>query len=166
MKLYLAGPDVFRSDAAQWAERARTLCLEAGHEALVPLDGVETTAAGIYRANIGQIRAADAVLANLNAFRGCEPDSGTCVEVGYALALGKPVIAYLSPLETTVERVRRIQGGVTQAQDGRPVDREGLHVEDFGLPLNLMLAVPVRVVAGGLAEALAALSSGMDGTPD
>lgn len=166
MKLYLAGPDVFRSDAALWAESARALCLEAGHDALVPLDGVETTATGIYHANIGLIRAADAVLANLNAFRGCEPDSGTCVEVGFALALGKPVIGYLAPLETTVERVRRIQGGVGQAQDGRPLDREGLHVEDFGLPLNLMLAVPVQVVAGGLAEALAALSPEKLGAPD
>ena len=68
MKLYIAGPDVFRPDAAQWAADARALCRRAGHEALIPLDGVETTAAGIYHANIDQIRAADAVLANLNPF--------------------------------------------------------------------------------------------------
>lgn len=166
MKLYLAGPDVFRPDAAPWAESARRTCLQAGHEALIPLDGVETTAPGIYHANIDQIRAADAVLANLNAFRGCEPDSGTCVEVGFALALGKPVIGYLGAMETTVERVRRWQGGVMREQDGRPIDREGMHVEDFGLPLNLMLAVPVQVVVGGLAEALAALSSPAEITPD
>jgi nucleoside 2-deoxyribosyltransferase len=30
----------------------------------------------------------------------------------------------------------------------------GLAVEDFGLPLNLMLAVPLQLVQGGLAEAL------------
>ncbi|WP_374358280.1 nucleoside 2-deoxyribosyltransferase [Chitinimonas sp.] len=150
MKLYLAGPDVFRPDAAQWAEHARRLCRQDGHEALIPLDGVETTA--------GLIQSADAVLANLNPFRGCEPDSGTCVEVGFALALGKPVIAYLEGTETTVERVRRLQGGVEAGPDGRPLDRDGLHIEDFGLPLNLMLAVPARLVAGGLPEALAALS--------
>ena len=164
MKLYLAGPDVFRPDAAQWAEHARRLCRQDGHEALIPLDGVETTAAGIYHANIGLIRAADAVLANLNPFRGCEPDSGTCVEVGFALALGKPVIGYLEGTETTVERVRRVQGGVVVGTDGRPLDHQGLHIEDFGLPLNLMLAVPVRLVVGGLPEALAALApAGMPG---
>ena len=157
MKLYLAGPDVFRPDALHWAEVARQACRKAGHEALIPLDGIETTAAGIYQANIGQIRAADVVLANLNPFRGCEPDSGTCVEVGFALALGKPVIGYLAQPVTTVERVERWQGEALRRQDGRPVDRDGLCVEDFGLPLNLMLAVPVRLVAGGLAEALAAL---------
>ena len=36
------------------------------------------------------------MLANLEPFRGSEPDSGTAFEVGYALALGKPVYAYLS----------------------------------------------------------------------
>lgn len=158
MKIYLAGPDVFRPDALQWAEAARKACRQAGHEALIPLDGVETTAAGIFNANIAQIRAADAILANLNPLRGCEPDSGTCVEVGYALALGKPVIGYLDSLETTVERVRSRLGGVTVI-DGRPVDADGLHIEDFGLPLNLMLAIPVPLVAGGLAEALTALDS-------
>ncbi len=157
MKLYIAGPDVFRPDAAQWAEDARALCRQAGHEALIPLDGVETTAAGIYHANVDQIRAADAVLANLNPFRGCEPDSGTCVEVGFALAFGKPVVGYIASMETTMERVWRLQGTGSVQGASRPVDRDGLHIENFGLPLNLMLAVPVRIVAGGLAEALAAL---------
>ncbi len=160
MKLYLAGPDVFRPDALHWADAARALCRQAGHAALIPLDGVESTAAGIFHANIEQIRLADALVANLNPFRGCEPDSGTCVEVGYALALGKPVVGYVDSLESTVDRVRRRQGSVVLV-DGRPVDAEGMHIEDFGLPLNLMLAVPVQLVAGSLAEALAAL-----GRPD
>jgi len=154
MKLYLAGPDVFRPDAIAWADQARALCAAAGHQALIPLDGVETTAAGIYQANIALIRSADAVLANLDPFRGAEPDSGTCVEVGFALALDKPVIGYLSREESTTARVARLQGHVLPFQDGRPLDADGLFVEDFGLPLNLMLAVPVRIVVGGLDEAL------------
>jgi nucleoside 2-deoxyribosyltransferase len=157
MKLYLAGPDVFRPNALAWADAARRLCTAAGHSALVPLDGVETTAPGIYHANIALIRSADAVLANLNPFRGCEPDSGTCVEVGFALALGKPVIGYLARHETTTARVARIGGAPLEICAGRPVDRDGRHVEDFGLPLNLMLAVPARMVVGSLREALRAL---------
>lgn len=157
MKLYLAGPDVFRPDALAWAAEARRLCQVAGHAALVPLDGVETTAPGIYRANIELIRTADAVLANLNPFRGCEPDSGTCVEVGFALALGKPVVGYLASGESTTERVARQQGGALAIREGRPLDGNGLYVEDFGLPLNLMLAVPVKIVIGDLAAAIGAL---------
>jgi nucleoside 2-deoxyribosyltransferase len=158
MKLYLAGPDVFRQDAVAWAEAARQLCIAAGHTALIPLDGVETTATGIYHANIELIRSADAVLANLNPFRGCEPDSGTCVEVGFALALGKPVIAYVASGETTTARVARVSEAGLEMCNGRPVDRDGLYVEDFGLPLNLMLAVPVKIVVGCLNDAVRALS--------
>ena len=158
LKLYLAGPDVFRPDALAWAAEGRRLCAAAGHSALIPLDGVETSAPGIYQANIALIRSADAVLANLNPFRGCEPDSGTCVEVGFALALGKPVIGYLASNETTTQRVARIFGAALELHDGRPVDRDGLMVEDFGLPLNLMLAVPLQIVVGGLPEALSLLA--------
>lgn len=157
MKAYLAGPDVFRPDALRWAEEARALCAAQGVEALVPLDGEACTPAAIYAQNIAMIRAADWVLANLDPFRGAEPDSGTCFEVGFALALGKPVIGYVSEAGCCAERVARWQGCELARQEGRPVDRDGLMVENFGLPANLMLAVPAKIVVGGLREALAAL---------
>ena len=154
MKLYIAGPDVFRPDAPAWAEGVRALCRDAGHEALIPLDGAETTADGIYRNNLRLIESAEAVLANLNPFRGAEPDSGTCVEVGYALALGKPVIGYLEKMKPLRERLDAGGPGI----DGRYRDAEGRAVEDFGLPLNLMLAVPLRLAQGGLEAALGLLA--------
>lgn len=154
MRLYLAGPDVFRPDAAAWAGRVRELCRAAGHEALIPLDdNVPATAAAIYNSNLQRIAAADAVLANLNPFRGDEPDSGTCVEIGYALALGKIVIGYAADLRPLRERL----GASGPGTDGCYRDAAGHAVEDFGLPLNLMLAVPLPLVQGGLAEALQAL---------
>ncbi len=157
MLVYLAGPDVFRPDALHWAEEGRRLCAALGYTALIPLDGVETTAIGICQANIALINSADVVLANLNPFRGCEPDSGTCVEVGMALALGKRVIGYLASKDTTTQRVARAAGKALEIRQGRPVDSDGMYVEDFGLPLNLMLAVPLDIVVGSLPEALAAL---------
>ena len=48
-------------------------------------------------------------------------------------------------------------------RQGRPLDLDGMYVEDFGLPLNLMLAVPLEIVVGGLAEALAALQGQQTG---
>lgn len=40
---------------------------------------------------LAQVKAADGLLA---CFDGADADSGTCVEVGYALALAKPVLGY------------------------------------------------------------------------
>lgn len=164
MKAYLAGPDVFRPDALEWAAQARALCRAHGIEALVPLDGDAMSAEGIYFQNIAMIRAADVVLANLNAFRGAEPDSGTSFEIGFAVALGKRVIGYVAEAGLTGERVARWQGSALECVDGQLVDREGLIVEDFGLPLNLMLAVPAQIVAGGLAEALDCLQPALRST--
>ena len=153
MKLYFAGPDVFRPDARQWADGVRVLCRRDGHRALIPLDGGQTTAVGIYRNNLRLIGEADAVLANLNPFRGAEPDSGTCVEIGYALALGKPVIGYADTLMPMRDRLPEVE----VAGDGRCRDAAGWVVEDFGLALNLMLSVPVRLEQGGIEDALRAV---------
>ncbi|WP_239591113.1 nucleoside 2-deoxyribosyltransferase [Candidatus Dactylopiibacterium carminicum] len=66
MKLYLAGPDVFRADALAWADEVRAKCRAHGHEALVPLDGGASTASEIYAQNLALIAAADVVLANIS----------------------------------------------------------------------------------------------------
>ena len=156
MKLYLAGPDLFGPDVLEWAERVSVLCRREGHQALIPLDGARTDAGDIYRNNLRLIGEADVVLANLNPFRGAEPDSGTCVEIGYALALGKPVIGYLDALLPLRDRLQTQDPGA----DGCCRDAAGWTVENFGLPLNLMLAVPVQLVQGGLDAALRVLRNG------
>lgn len=154
MKLYIAGPDVFRPDAVDWADNVRALCRAQDHEALIPLVEMQQTAVGIYRANLKLIDEADAIVANLNPFRGDEPDSGTCVEIGYALARGKPVIGYAATLAPLRERLVAVGPGA----DGRYRDADGWVVENFGLALNLMLSVPVLMEQGGIEVALQALT--------
>ncbi|MBL8417800.1 MAG: hypothetical protein JNN31_06145, partial [Dechloromonas sp.] len=56
-------------------------------------------------------------------------------------------------------RVARVTGRPLEIRAGRPVDRDGLHVEDFGLQLNLMLAVPATVVVGTLQDAIRQLDA-------
>lgn len=159
MKVYIAGPDVFRPDALEAAEAARRLAAAHGHAALLPLDNEATTAEGIFRANLALIAECDAVVANLDPFRGDEPDSGTCFEVGVAIALGKRVVGYVSDARPLAEKMAERHGRTSDPETGRPVDSDGNSIEDFGLPLNLMLAVPCEIVEGGLLEALAALSA-------
>jgi nucleoside 2-deoxyribosyltransferase len=159
MKIYLAGPDVFRPDAFDWAASARALLTAHGHQALIPLDNDETTAEGIFKANIALITEADALIANLNPFRGAEPDSGTCFEVGCAIALGKRVIAYMSDTRTQAEKLADHYGGVLARQGGRITDPDGFTIENFNLPVNLMLGVSCELVEGGLEAALQQLQT-------
>lgn len=161
--LYLAGPDVFRPDARARGKQLKADCAEFGFEGLfpldqdVPMDIVEAAeqAAWIYRANIGLIERADAVLANLDFFRGPEPDSGTCFEVGYAVAKGKPVYGYIPEQGSFAERIR-LRHPQAIGADG-VLDMHGWSFEEFGLPLNLMLSVPAPLVVGDARMALARL---------
>jgi nucleoside 2-deoxyribosyltransferase len=167
--LYLAGPDIFRPDAVAHGERLKALCARYGFEGLFPLDaqvaGHATgdpleTARWIYRADLGLLDAADAVLANLDFFRGVEPDSGTCFEVGYAVARGKPVYGYVPEGGSLAERIRLRCPRYLGHEAG--VDARGWELEEFGLPLNLMLAVPSVIVVGDADTALQRLRADLE----
>ena len=167
--LYLAGPDIFRPDAVERGEHLKALCTRHGFEGLFPLDaqvaGHATgepmdTARWIYRADIGLLDAADAVLANLDFFRGAEPDSGTCFEVGYAIARGKPVYGYVPEDGSLADRIRARCPEYLGANAGN--DAQGWQLEEFGLPLNLMLAVPCVMVVGDADAALQRLRRDLD----
>src|SRR6478735_323752 len=106
-KVYLAGPDCFRFDASIFYENICDTLRLYGFEPIVPSDGElskgapqdQVTAKKIYDENIEKLKSCDVVLANLNVFRGAEADSGTCFEVGFATALGKPVFGYMQTNE-------------------------------------------------------------------
>ncbi|HYG44808.1 MAG TPA: nucleoside 2-deoxyribosyltransferase [Bordetella sp.] len=160
-RIYLAGFDVFRPDSLAHGAWLKQQCLSHGFKGLYPQDNQapaglspRALAQWIYEANTALIRQADMVMANLNAFRGAEPDSGTAFEAGYAVALGKPVWAYVDHADTLVQRL-----AVARADDPpRHIDAQGYTVEDFGLNLNLMLACSATVVVGGAAQCLAEMA--------
>ncbi|SAI66578.1 nucleoside 2-deoxyribosyltransferase [Bordetella ansorpii] len=157
-RIYLAGFDVFLADAVAHGERLKALCRQHGHQGLFPLDNAapagmtgRALAEWIYRQNTALIRQADVVMANLAPFRGAEPDSGTAFEVGYAVALGKPVWGYTDQAEPLLKQVGV---GADPADPARTVDAQGYTVEDFGLNMNLMLACSARIVVGDAAQCL------------
>ena len=149
-RIYLAGPDVFRPDARDHFMRLTAACEASGLVALLPADGNEDQSPEapekqIYEANMQRLRGADGVVANLASFRGLEPDSGTVFEVGAAVALRIPVVAYGVPAGSYADRARST---LQCAHDAGGVLREsgsGVAVEDFGQPLNLMLACSIHI---------------------
>ena len=155
--VYLAGPDVFHPEADRLAEDHKALCRAYGFEPLHPIDQPTLAADTIFQVNLGMLRLADAVVANLNPFRGAEVDSGTAFEVGFAIARGIPVIGYVASQETLAERVGRLFGPLVM-QDSALRDASGDLVENFGHPVNLMLAESCSLVIGGLEIALKKLA--------
>ena len=173
-KLYLAGPEVFRPDAIEYAQTQRSLCVQYGFIGLHPMDNnvdlsdsSMRTATGIYRGDIGQIKACDIVMANCNAFRGALIDDGTAYELGYGNALGKPTYGYIERLLPEQELLQE-RCVFTTLPDGRKVDQDGfLLVDDFGTSINLMMQCGMldsggRLVAGDFETCLKAIRHDLD----
>jgi len=142
MKVYLAGPDVFLPEAIGIGRLKVEICTRYGLIGLYPLDNVVDLAASdvsltIFKGNEAMMDAADAIIANLTPFRGPSADVGTVYELGYAAGRGKLCLGYSNDPAPYRDRVARICD--VTASDGRLVDPEGLTVEDFGWPDNLMM---------------------------
>jgi nucleoside 2-deoxyribosyltransferase len=143
MIIYLAGPDVFLPDAVEIGRRKAEICAAAGLTGLYPLDSaVNPGAAGasltIFKSNEAMMESADAIIANLTPFRGPSADAGTVYELGYMAGCGKLCLAYSNDPASYADRVARLHQ-VAAAPDGSLIDADGLMVEEFGLPDNLMM---------------------------
>ncbi|MDM0019273.1 nucleoside 2-deoxyribosyltransferase [Variovorax saccharolyticus] len=148
-RIYLAGPDVFFPAHESIFAALKAHCDRLQMTGVAPTDAPlslqaaandDDQAQAIYEGNVALIREADGVIANLMSFRGQEPDSGTVFEVGYAVALGKPVVGYGVPEGSYAQRV---QAAIPCRLDAAGVVTEaagGTLVEGLGQPLNLMLA--------------------------
>lgn len=145
-KVYIAGPDVFAPNSIQIGEHHKSVLKQFGFEGLYPLDNQCTTSIDIALGNYKLIDKCDFVIANVNSFRGFEPDSGTACEIGYAIAKGKKVYCYMSDIRSMTERY------------GAEEDYQGFAIENFGHPLNLMIAEKTVIVQGNFEAAVKVLS--------
>jgi nucleoside 2-deoxyribosyltransferase len=152
-RLYLAGPDVFLPDAIAIGTAKKAACAALGLVGVYPLDGERpgeapsTPEAGleIAAANEAHMLRCDAIIANLSPFRGPSADPGTCFELGFMRALGRPCFAYSNDTRDFVARIEHFIGApLGRLADGRLVGADGLTAESFDLADNLMLEGAAR----------------------
>lgn len=93
-QIYLVGPDIVRPDATQRFAELSQLCGVFGMQALLPIDvGAFVWDPARRSVEICMHRLqheADGMIANLQSFRGAEPDSRTVFEVGVRWQGGRP----------------------------------------------------------------------------
>lgn len=162
MKVYVAGPDVFRPDAKEYFVCIRALIEYHGMEALIPLDNEVSSGsevdvpAEIYKANVAMIDACDVVIANIEPFRGPHMDPGTAFEIGYAVAKEKKIYAYTPYVESAL--ADRIEGSITPSGHR---DVSGMIIENFGETENLMITVPSSCIFRTLEETVKAVKTNL-----
>ncbi|KQW73883.1 nucleoside 2-deoxyribosyltransferase [Ensifer sp. Root127] len=148
VKVYLAGPEVFLSNAVEVQARKAELARAAGFTPLVPGDleipPAETKHArgvAIYGVDEGMMLASDMIIANLTPFRGISADVGTVFELGFMCGRGRHVYAYTNTSRSYYDRILHghYGGAAALRPDGRMAGHDGLSIEDFDMADNLML---------------------------
>ena len=145
--VYLAGPEVFLPNAREILDLKIALTREAGLIPVSPgdLEFPPTNSKwelGLAISAIDEklMHSADAIIANLTPFRGIAADTGTCFELGFMCAQGKPAFAYTNVKADHGERTRAHFNGEWYADaDGKPRGPDHILIEDLGFIDNLML---------------------------
>jgi nucleoside 2-deoxyribosyltransferase len=153
---YIAGPEIFQANANEIYKQYIDLCKQNNVECLYPNDSEieksetkEGFAQNIYDANIARMEKCDIFIANIEPFRGPSLDVGTAFEIGYAKAIGKPIVAFSKkPIKTFFERLKEHYGDIELTDMGYRDKKTQILLEDFNLIDNLMidkaLSAPVQ----------------------
>ena len=147
LKIYCAGFDVFKITAKEVAKKQRMLCQNLGFEALIPIDNECENSQEIFKNNLRMINSCDIIVANLNNFKGKDMDSGTAFEIGYAYSLNKPIFGYINDIRDIITKEKGINSHL--ATPNFLVGNEICNFENFGFPVNLMIAESCKKIIQG-----------------
>lgn len=155
--VYLSGFERYDNDAVNKYAVMKAVLEKHGFDVLTPLDKaqgvdiIETDdkyekAYNKFDHYQQHIRNCDIILANISDYQGYEPNDDVAFECGMAFQLGKKLFAYMSDTRPMVERIPN--NGASEL----PRDINGLNVEDFEAPINLMFAASYRIYNGNFEE--------------
>jgi nucleoside 2-deoxyribosyltransferase len=156
-RIYLAGPEVFLSNALQIGELKKSICREYGFEGIYPLDSclevrhlpVYETGLEISKNNEDLIRSCSILIANITPFRGPSADAGTIYEMGFARGIGLKVYAYTNTAKSFVERTCSFLN-IEYTDEGEIRDNNGMLIENYGMAENLMVEGCIHFSGGKL----------------
>lgn len=149
-KAYLAGTEIFYPDSEETQKKYHALCEKYGIIGFYPADAapddefkeyekkddsLHEMEVQMFTHDLNHIKRTDIIIANLNDYRGNEPDSGTAVECGLAFGYGHRCFAFIDDARPMPQRFKGVKK--TRA-DGTVTDKDGANLEDFDSPLNLM----------------------------
>lgn len=176
LKIYLAGPQVFRKDAIEHAQWQREICTKYDLIGIHPMDNnidfsdlTYKTAEIIYRGDCRQILQCDITVADCNSFRGALIDDGTAYELGASnVGFWMPTYGYIEKLALGTELIPLRFPCKEELWKGMRVDADDyLLVDDFETSINLMMQCGMtdsggRLVEGNFEDCIRAVREDLD----
>jgi nucleoside 2-deoxyribosyltransferase len=170
--IYLAGPTVFEPDPEASFAAMKAICARHGLQGVSPLDnqiGLEGAPPGrdllrrIVAADIALMQRLDGGVFCLDPFRGApEMDAGTAFEIGYMVALGKPVAGWTRDPRHYPLKVQQFfergmgaalvptAAGAVGGTSGLTRDPHGMLVHSEGCVQNAMTEIGIELAGGAV----------------
>ncbi|MGI6069219.1 MAG: nucleoside 2-deoxyribosyltransferase [Blautia sp.] len=157
--VYLAGFERYEENGAELFAAMKELCAKHGLDAVSPLDqapGVEliqTEDPYVWAGNVfdnyqQHVRNCDAVIANLNDYRGYEVNNDVGFECGMGFQLGKKLYGYMDNTDKLIHKIPHL------GEEKEFRDQTGSNVENFDYPANLMFACSMNILEGRFEEVI------------
>lgn len=162
--VYLSGVERYQKNAKEIFEHKKQICRKYGLTAVTPTDLAEgvkeiiTDQPYVWAANMfehyqNHVRVCDAIIADLNNYRGYEVNNDVGFECGMAFQLGKKMYGYMNHADPLVNRIPHL---------GEPYefrDHTGSNVENFDYPVNLMFGCSMDILEGTFEEIIKKVAS-------
>lgn len=155
--LYIAGPECFYRNGYElwWAQRK--LAEYHGLHVVLPTsthlklddDDARMNAKEIFDDLVVQIDHTTAIIADLEIFRGCEPDGGTVFELGWVWSRYGRLYGYSRDL-----RPMAVKNQQTKLVGGRLLDQNGWPHPYGDLPFCPSIVGSTKIIEGGFPDAL------------
>ena len=158
--LYIAGPECFYNRGYSLWYSQKQLAEYYGFNVALPtstnykLDSkdLRENAQEIFRDLIDQVEKTTTIIADLEFFRGCEPDSGTIFEIGWIYSKGGKCYGYTRDIRNMVVKNQK-----AKLKDNKVVDGgEKLHPY-YNLPFCPSLCASTKLVEGNFESCLKTL---------
>ena len=157
-KLFIASDVIYSSDSTA-GETCLQICRTYGFDPALPERGENPgQAESAYQKTLKRIENCDIITADMNGFRGYEPDGGICFMVGLGYALGKRLYLYVDDEKGPTGHYPY----TSLDENGVIIDKDGIFVSQLDQPVNLMLGCSSKVVIGDFENCIRTIASERD----
>lgn len=149
-RLYIAGPQKYFPNGLEELKMYKTVAEFYGFEVVNDFSCLENGLADYEKIDKSFLDDCDIVIADVNPFRGGEPESSTIFDLGIAFAKKKKIYTHVHDMRDVIHKYPHAHFN----ENGKVIDEHGLKYADGYTLGNLMYMVPGKMIEGDFLDCL------------
>ncbi|MGV8026193.1 MAG: nucleoside 2-deoxyribosyltransferase [Anaerolineaceae bacterium] len=150
LRLYISGPQKYYPNGLKELKMMKGYAEMHGFEVINDFSYLENGYKDFEHIDRNYLDNCDIVIADVNPFRGGEPESGTVFDMGVAFAKKKRLYSYVRDIRNVIHKYPIGH----YDEEGRIIDEYGYSFGDGQTPGNLMYMIPSKMIEGSFIECI------------